>query len=91
MLGNDSLIIGKTLVVIVKKNCEITSKNGDPSPSPFYEVPIYFFCPFFERKKKMILKGVLGKPSNTNSVFFNIVQTAFEPPPLVLNMYVAFF
>ena len=22
-------------------------------------------------------------------IFFNIVQTAFDPPPLVLNMYVA--
>ena len=34
----------------------------------------------------------LGKPTNTNSaVFFNIVQMAFEPPPLVLNMYVAIF
>ena len=31
-------------------------------------------------------------PSYTNSaVFFNIVQTAFGPLPLVLNMYVANF
>ena len=30
-----------------------------------------------------------GKPSPTNSaVFFYIVQTAFDPLPLVLNMYV---
>ena len=27
-------------------------------PSPFYEAPIYFFRPFFERKKEMILKVV---------------------------------
>ena len=26
-----------------------------------------------------------------SAVFFNIVQTAFDPPPLVLNMYVAIF
>ena len=30
-----------------------------PPPSPFYEVPIYFFFrPFFDQKKKMILKVV---------------------------------
>ena len=35
--------------------------------------------------------ALLGKPSNTNSAFFfNIVQTAFDPP-LVLNMHVANF
>ena len=35
---------------------------------------------------------MLGKPSFANSaVFFNIVQTAYDPPPLVLNMYVANF
>ena len=34
----------------------------------------------------------LGKPYYTNSeVFFNNVQTAFDPPHLVLNMYVANF
>ena len=29
-------------------------------PSPFYEVPNYFFLSIFERKKEMILKGVEG-------------------------------
>ena len=35
-------------------------KMETPPSSPFYEVPIYFFRPFFERKKEMILKGVEG-------------------------------
>ena len=35
---------------------------------------------------------LLGKPTPTIlSVFSNIVQKAFDPPPLVLNMYVANF
>ena len=37
--------------------CETTSSNGDPPPSPFYEVPI-FFPTIFWTKKKMILKVV---------------------------------
>ena len=32
--------------------------NGDPPPSPFYEVPIYFFSSIFLAKKEMILKVV---------------------------------
>ena len=34
--------------------------------------------------------GGLGTPYRTkSSVFFNIVQTAFDPPPSFLNIYVA--
>ena len=40
---------------IVKKRCFVKSLN---KMSPFYEVPIYFFRPFFERKKEIILKVV---------------------------------
>ena len=36
--------------------------------------------------------ATLGTPSRTkSSVFFNIVQTAFDPPPSFLNIYVADF
>ena len=42
--------------------CEITSENGDPPPSPFYEVPFFSFI--FRAKKgddfEVCLEGVDG-------------------------------
>ena len=46
-----------------------------------------------DRKRHQIELGddSAGKSIANLQHFFNIVQTAFDPPPLVLNMYVANF
>ena len=42
--------------------CEITSWNGDPPPSPFYEVHIYLFViNFFSEKKRWFWRLFEGR------------------------------